>query len=137
MVKDQVLVTIRAEIIDSGRDDRYSLAAYAFVLNGLEFHLARIGEKRHVTGQEFARGLIEFAKKQFGPIAEDVLLRWGIHATDDFGYIVYNLIDIGLMSRRESDRVEDFFNVCNLAKEFATIDDELLDKKHIRAIKGA
>ena len=73
MASTQNLEKIRLEIIEQGRDLRYKIGAYDFVLNGLEFYLAKIGEKRHVTGQELAIGLMSFAQKQFGPLAQEVL----------------------------------------------------------------
>ena len=44
-------------------------------------------------------------------MARLVLSSWGIHATSDFGEIVFNLIRIGQMSKSENDRREDFDNV--------------------------
>jgi uncharacterized repeat protein (TIGR04138 family) len=137
MSSDQVLEKIRKEIIDSGRDARYKTGAYLFVLNGLEFYLTKIGEQRHVTGQEFSRGLAEFAVKQFGPLALKVLTGWGIRATADLGNIVYNLIGIGLMTCREKDKPEDFADVFNLAEFFKQQDYYPIDKEHIRRIRGA
>ena len=132
-----LLSKIRSEFIDSGRDVRYPCAAYLFVLQGLEFYFAKIGEKRHVTGREFAGGLVEFAHRQFGPLAFEVLCKWGINTTDDFGFIVYNLIDIGAMSKTQSDAVEDFFNVFDLKHYFEGIDYYTIDKKLVRSIQGA
>jgi uncharacterized repeat protein (TIGR04138 family) len=40
-----------------------------------------------------------------------VLNEWGVHATGDFGEIVFNLIDIGQMKKTHTDRREDFENV--------------------------
>jgi hypothetical protein len=132
-----LLDRIQRDFLDSRRDTRYSLPSYTFVLQGLEFFLAKKGEKKHVSGQELALGLAEFAYRQFGPLAYAVLCTWGVRVTDDFGFIVYNLIDIGAMSKTESDSVEDFFNVFDLEKYFLTIDYYPLDKKHIRCIQGA
>ncbi len=128
---------IRSEFIDSGRDVRYPCDAYIFVLQGLEFYFAKINEKRHVTGGELSGGLVEFARRQFGPLAFEVLRTWGISSTNDFGFIVYNLIDIGAMSKTPSDRVEDFFNVFDLKDYFEGIDYYTIDKKFIRSIQGA
>ena len=41
-------------------------------------------------------------------MAKIVLNDWGITKTDDFGEIVYNLIEIGLMKKSDSDCKEDF-----------------------------
>ena len=92
MVTPQVLDKIRNEIILSERDTRYKLEAYSFILRGLNFYHTKSGERRHFTGQELAKGLVEFAQKQFGPITYSVLRNWGVTKTDDLGNIVYNLI---------------------------------------------
>ena len=133
----QVMDRIRQEIIDSGKDSRYHISAYDFVLNGLEFYLTSLGEKRHVSGQELAKGLLLFAYKQFGLMAVDVLDFWGIKVTDDFGYIVYNMIEIGVMSRQPDDSVEHFFNVVNFDEFFKLQHYFDIDKDFIKKIKGA
>jgi uncharacterized repeat protein (TIGR04138 family) len=136
MASNQVLDRIRCEIIERGRDTRYRLGAYLFVLDGLEFYLTQLGEKRHVTGQELSLGLLKFAHKQFGPLARSVCNYWGITATDDFGHIVYNLIGIGVMNKQPQDRLEDFFGVTDIGRYFAGQDDFEVDKNFIKKIKG-
>jgi uncharacterized repeat protein (TIGR04138 family) len=137
MPSNQILDRIRQEIIESGRDTRYKLSAYEFVLNGLEFYLAHLGEKRHVTGQEFSTGLLLFAQRQFGPLALNVLNTWGITGTIDLGNIVYNLIDIGLMSKQPEDSLDHFYNVTDFCDFFREQDCYLIDRELIKRIKGA
>ncbi|MBD3321540.1 MAG: hypothetical protein GF350_10650 [Chitinivibrionales bacterium] len=137
MVVNQILEQIQNEIIDSGKDIRYKPQAYAFVLNGLEFFIAKLSEKRHVTGQELSMGLADFAARQYGPLALTVLNNWGIYTTQDFGYIVYNLINISLLSKRPQDSVDDFENVFNLKEFFDTRECFPVDKEFIRTLRGA
>jgi uncharacterized repeat protein (TIGR04138 family) len=137
MVNESVLETIRSKIIESGRDTRYKLEAYGFVLSGLDFYRAKAGEKRHFSGQELAGGLAELAAKQFGPLAWNVLTCWGVHSTDDFGYIVYNMIDIRLIRKQDSDSVTDFFGVLDLQKYLAGRECFQIDREYIRSVKGA
>jgi uncharacterized repeat protein (TIGR04138 family) len=137
MATNQVREIIRREIIDKGRDSRYRLDAYVFVLDGLEFHLARCGERRHVNGRELSLGLLTFAHKQFGPLARRVLNRWGINATDDFGSIVYNLIGIGVMNKQPEDRQEDFSGVTDFDTFFKGQNCYEVDKDYIKKIRGA
>jgi uncharacterized repeat protein (TIGR04138 family) len=134
---EQVLDRIKNEIVSSGLDTRYRLEAYGFVLMGMEFFFAKMGERRHVTGQELSGGLAEYASRQYGLFARHVLGRWGIFATDDFGYIVYNLIDIGVMSKQPSDRVEDFFHVFDLGECLDKKDCFTIDPEYIHSIPGA
>lgn len=137
MATNQVLDHIRKEIIDSGYDDRYKIGAYDFVLNGLEFYLAGLGEKRHVSGQEFSIGLLSFAQKQFGLLAMSVLVSWGVTKTNDFGKLVYNMIGIGLMSRQPDDAMEDFFDVIDFKEFFGNQDFFEIDTIFIKKVKGA
>jgi len=137
MEPDQILKKIDTELIHSKRDTRYMPGAYIFVLNGLGFYLSKLGEKRHVTGQELSRGLLEFAHTQFGPLSRQVLFRWGVSKTDDFGNIVYNLISIGVMGKQPDDRLEDFFNVTGFDDFFNSHDTFEIDPDFIKRIDGA
>lgn len=137
MVTEKSLQTIRKEIIDANRDRRFKLFAYAFVLNGLDYYRTRVGERRHFTGQELSRGLVEFAVVQFGPLAREVLSSWGIRKTDDFGYIVYNLIDIHLIRKQKEDRLEDFFDIVDFDHYFSSQEAFYIDKEFIKSVKGS
>jgi len=132
----QVMKKIEEEIV-SEKDTRYKIQAYSFVLSGLEFFLSSLGEKRHVSGQELSKGLLLFALKQFGLMAQDVLRNWGVTRTDDFGYIVYNMIEIGVMSRQPDDEVEHFFGVVDFNTFFKIQNYFEIDKDFIKKIKGA
>jgi len=135
--EQDITAKIREAFIDSGRDRRYHVASYIFVMQGLEFCFAKIGAKRHVTGRELSRSLAQFAHRQFGPLAFQVLLAWGVSTSADFGFIVYNLIELGVMSKTESDALEDFFNVLDLKDYFASIDYYPIDKKYLGMLQGA
>jgi uncharacterized repeat protein (TIGR04138 family) len=128
---------IRSEILDTGKDTRYKLSAYLFVLTGLSYCLARIGEIRHVSGSEFSLSLLQFARHQFGPLARSVLAGWGIQTTDDFGNIVYNLIEIDVMGREPQDRLEDFTGVADIDRYFAEQDYFEIDKNFIKKTQCA
>lgn len=137
MASTQTLDRIRLELIDSGKDTRYKIGAYEFVLNGLDFYLTQLGEKRHVNGSELSMALLNFAFKQYGLLSHDVLSYWGIKKTNDFGYIVFNMISIGLMSKQSEDRIEDFFDVTDITKFFKDKEYFQIDKNFIKSTKGA
>lgn len=96
------------------RDRRFTRQAYDFVLESLDHTIAVMGkdrltgEERHVGGRELLIGIRDFASKRFGPMAPFVFRQWGVRRTDDFGEIVFNLIEVGLLSRRENDSRMDF-----------------------------
>lgn len=100
------------------RDPRYAPEAYEFVFQALGYTLSRLGERRHVCARELLDGIREFAVQRFGGLALMVLEQWGVRATDDFGEIVFNLIDDNLMSRTETDTKDDFRAVYDFHEAF-------------------
>jgi uncharacterized repeat protein (TIGR04138 family) len=106
------------------RDRRYHRNAYFFVFEALRYAQEQMGlgqptvsddpeleEQRHVTGQQLCEAIRRYAIEQYGMLAKNVLSDWGVHATSDFGEIVFSLIEIGQMKKTDSDRREDFENV--------------------------
>ena len=53
------------------------------------------GEEKpnHVSGQELLGGIRALALEQFGPMALAVLQEWGIQRCEDFGEIVFNMVE--------------------------------------------
>ncbi len=100
------------------RDGKYNERAYVFVLAALEFAQTRLPDRRHLSGVELAWACRDFALEQFGMLANSVLTHWGINTTEDFGQIVFMLIDVGLLARQPSDRLEDFERVYEFADVF-------------------
>ena len=99
-------------------ESRYSLEAYKFVFDGLQHTLSKLAEPRHVTAYELLEGIRELAKDKFGFLARTVFRNWGVLGTDDFGEIVFILVNYGLMGKTEDDRREDFENVYDFKKVF-------------------
>lgn len=95
------------------KDSRYQRDAYFFVKDALD-HTQKLvlkenrGELRHVTGQELLGGIREYALAQFGPMTKMVFAEWGIQRCEDFGEIVFNMVEIGLLGKTDEDRREDF-----------------------------
>jgi len=90
------------------RDIRYKPDAYEFVLEALYFTQKKLEKAGHVSGKELLEGIREFALQQYGPMARTVFSHWGINKTDDFGNMVFNMIDKKLLSKTELDTIEDF-----------------------------
>jgi uncharacterized repeat protein (TIGR04138 family) len=92
------------------RDPNYRREAYLFVQEALDFTVKGVGERRHVSGQELLEGIRRYAWQRFGRMAPTVFAEWGVRQTRDFGRIVFNMVDEGLMGKTDSDRIEDFQN---------------------------
>jgi uncharacterized repeat protein (TIGR04138 family) len=99
-------------------DGRYHERAYVFVLAALEFRQRRTGVRGHIAGGDLACACRDFALEQFGLVARTVLSHWGIESTADIGRVVYVLIDVGLLARQPSDRIEDFDGVFDFRQAF-------------------
>lgn len=95
------------------RDNRFAREAYFFVRETTDYTQKMASEKnkeqvRHVSGQELLEGIRQYALQKFGPMTMLVLNDWGVHKGEDFGDIVFNLIDAGLFSKTEKDSRDDF-----------------------------
>lgn len=103
----QVVEDIRKE------DPRFDKGAYFFVRQGLDHTIKQLKDSperatNHVTGPELLSGIREFALDQFGPMAFTLLDTWGVRRCEDFGDIVFNLVEAGVLGKTENDKREDF-----------------------------
>lgn len=105
-----------AEVLDLivQEDPRYARGAYYFLRQGLD-HTMKAHKKEgvksrenHISGQQLLEGLREYALEQYGPMTRTVLNEWGICECADFGEIVFNLVDYGILGKTDEDKREDF-----------------------------
>ena len=108
------------------RDPRYAYEAYEFVFQALEHTQKMLGRsptdentdpnepRSHVSGRQLLEGIRDFALQEFGMMARVVFRMWGIQRTDDFGEIVFNLIEAELMSKTSEDTAADFHEIFDL-----------------------
>ena len=94
----------------------YGIEAFQFVLGALEYTQHRLPARRHVTGKELLDGIIAYGREQFGPMLLDVWEHWGIHSTEDFGVIVFKMVQEGILSKTDQDTMDDFKGVYDLKK---------------------
>jgi uncharacterized repeat protein (TIGR04138 family) len=103
------------------KDKRYDPEAYSFIMASLDYTMRKLKRKGHVTGQELSDGVKDYCLEQFGPLSRLVLEKWGIKSTNDFGEIVFNLINSGLLGKTEEDRKEDFHNRYDFKEAFPSL----------------
>lgn len=113
-----------------GRDGRYTVEAYEFVLEALEETMRHLGRRedadesdRHISAADLLQGLRRLAIERFGYLARTVFEAWGVRTTGDFGDVVFNLVEHDLLKRREEDRRSDFDDVY----AFDALDADALD----------
>jgi uncharacterized repeat protein (TIGR04138 family) len=116
------------------RAGSYPIEAFNFVREGLNHTVERallqheaglraggLGnpDTHHVTGQQLCLGLRDYAILQYGMLAPAVLRHWNIVRTEDFGRIVYALIEAGELSKTADDSIEDFHSVFEFDEAFS------------------
>ncbi len=104
-------------------DPRFARDAYHFLREALDFTQKLISKEnrgvvRHVTGQELLDGLRQCALQQFGPMAVTVLEEWGVMSCKDFGDLVFNMVENGLLAKTEKDTRADFQNGYDFTEAF-------------------
>ncbi|MDP6418450.1 MAG: hypothetical protein QF492_08625 [Candidatus Krumholzibacteria bacterium] len=82
--------------------------AYRFLLDALENTRKHLSTDGHVSGQELLLGIRLRARELFGPLAFMVFDEWNIHEGNDFGEMVFELVDQGILSKMSEDKLEDF-----------------------------
>ncbi|AMV16839.1 Minf_1886 family protein [Planctomyces sp. SH-PL14] len=116
---------------------KYNRDAYRFIFEALQFtqeKLKRVSrggteDDAHISGQELMEGVRELALKKFGLLAITVFHHWGVRATDDFGRIVFELIERGEMRKTDRDQLSDFFAVYDFT--------EALDRQYVIPVQDA
>ena len=92
------------------RDHRYKADAYYFVMASLGRCMEKLEQPRHVSGGELLGAIRCEAEEHFGPMAATVLGHWGVKNSLDFGAIVFNMVREGILTKQETDSLEDFRN---------------------------
>lgn len=100
-----------AQILEE--DPRFAPESYQFVREALDFTTIMFskpakGPERHISGAELLEGIRKYALQEYGPVAMMVLNSWGVHQCEDFGHIVFNLVNKGVLRKTDEDSLRDF-----------------------------
>ncbi len=111
---------------------KYPLEAFAFVQRGLDFTVRNVhgptpdeqeldpaNTNRHITGRQLCEGLRAYAIEQYGLLARPVLRHWHITSSEDFGHVVFAMVEAGLMYKTDEDTIDDFVGVFDFRDAFA------------------
>lgn len=120
------------ELLSVARQTKYPIDAFLFIQRGLDFTVTHLhgkrtvkaavdesDESRHISGKQLCMGLRDFALDQYGFMAQAVLRRWRITSCEDFGQIVFAMVQAEMMRKTPEDRIEDFNDVFDFAEAFS------------------
>lgn len=124
--KDDIAAKIVSDAMDFAvkvtkimeKDSRYDVEAYSFMMASLHYTLSKLKEHRHISGRELLEGIRKYGLRQYGPMTRTVFEHWGIKDTSDFGEVVFNLVEVGLMKGRPEDTKEEFRDVYDFESAF-------------------
>lgn len=105
------------------RDPRYAFRAYEFTRLAVTYAsevFFRTGT--HVSGVELLEAIRAFGLERYGLLTQDVFRSWGVRTTEDFGEIVFHLVEAGLLSKTEEDSRADFRDVYSFDDVFSAAD---------------
>ena len=107
---------------------QYHRNAYEFLFEALRFTQETLNrgmlseggdeDSAHITGAELLDGIRRLALERYGLLTQTVFRHWGIEKTEDFGRIVFDLIEKGEMRKTERDQLCDFVDVYDFKKAF-------------------
>ncbi len=99
---------------------RYHANAYQFIFAALRYTQQSLGKSSdpqgdesdaHITGRELLEGIRLLGQQDFGLMARTVFRGWGVTSTEDFGKIVFELVERGEMRKTDRDNLHDFVGV--------------------------
>jgi len=106
---------------------RYHPHAYLFVTEALQLTQELLGreaietpddEGAHITGRELLDGIRVLGLKQFGMMAVPVFKAWGVTTTEDFGRIVFEMVERGELRKTDRDSLADFQDIYSFHEAF-------------------
>ena len=95
----------------ASKDPRYTVEAYIFVLEALDYTRRELGLHGHVTGRQLLEGIRTLALQRYGAMTKMVFEHWGVVNTLDFGNIVINMVNEKVLSKTPEDSIDDFRDV--------------------------
>ena len=113
-----------AEAVDrlTETDTRYHRDAFFFLREALDHTVKtrkrQLGEGGHVSGAQLCEGARQLAIKHFGPMVPTVFAHWGLAKTEDFGEMVWQMIDLGVFGKTDNDSRADFKDVFDFKSAF-------------------
>jgi len=88
------------------------------VMEALSYTQNKFKKSKHISGEELLAGIKALLLKKFGPMTMTVLKHWGIKATDDFGNIVFNLVESKVLAKDTNDHYDSFKNAYDFDEVF-------------------
>lgn len=137
LMESKLLSEIYEYFVLSGKDTRFKPEVYGFVLASLDFHRSKSEKEGHLDAHELVEAVSELARMKFGPMAKCVLANWGVTESIHIGAIVYNLIEMDILTKTDDDTLEQFKTKITLPEYLAVDKTYVIDKKKMKKLKDS
>ena len=91
-----------------GESGKYQPDAYEFITDCVINRISALSTARHLTALELLQALRKQLDVHFGALTGLILEEWKIHSASDIGEIVFDLIDLNILSAADDDKRSDF-----------------------------
>lgn len=94
-------------------DSQYKKGAYTFVREALEYTVKNLKPEeltthQHIAGERLLEGIRDYALLQYGPMTMTLMNEWNVKNCEDFGHIVFKLVENKVLGKTDEDSMEDF-----------------------------
>lgn len=120
--RDQAFICpaeIKEAILKIAAKTGFSTDAVLFLLSGLQASSQLTTLLPHTDAEALCWNLRDHASRLYGSNAQQQLALWGVKSTEDFGVIMYSLIEHGLARKSDQDFIEQFANIYDFDTVFA------------------
>lgn len=90
------------------QNGKYAPDAYEFITDCVIRQVSDLDVPRHLSARELLQKLRTQIQSAFGFMSATVLQEWKISSASDIGEIVFDLIQLGILSASEEDQRSDF-----------------------------
>ncbi|UDQ98052.1 Minf_1886 family protein [Lentisphaerota bacterium WC36G] len=100
------------------KDSSYPKDAYQLITDVIhaaskEQHSSQ-KQSHHIGAKKIVQSVIDYAIKEYGFFASEVLVKLNLINAIDVGKVVFNLIEVELLHQSEDDSLSDFDYDCNI-----------------------
>ena len=113
-------MTLEQKLRKLAKETSINVAAFEFIHIAIQH--ATGGEREHISAARLLDSIKFCGHKAFGFLAKTVFNQWGIHTTDDWGTVVWALVESGIWGKEPDDERSDF----NDLWDFETLETEFV-----------
>jgi uncharacterized repeat protein (TIGR04138 family) len=111
------------KIYELAHKSKYQPNTFIFVHEVLQACAER--QPKHLTGKQLTLAAFIFSIKKYGRLARTVWEQLGLDRSEDLGAVVFLMVEAGLMSKQDEDRIEDFNGLLTV-EDFDRVEVEVL-----------